>query len=76
MSREVMKNNKQYSEFCHENGFITKNGQKQFTAEVLYRFLTNDVDFVESHTGLEDVLILIYCLKTKPEIDGALWKRD
>ena len=80
MSREVMKNNKQYSEFCHENGFITKNGQKQFTAEVLYRFLTNDVDFVESHTGLEDVLIekeiLTYCLKTKPEIDGALWKRD
>lgn len=80
MAREVMKNNKQYSEFCHENGFITKNGQKQFTAEVLYRFLTNDIDFVESHTGLEDVLIekeiLTYCLKIKPEIDGALWKKS
>lgn len=80
MSREVLKNNRQYSEFCHENGYLTKNGQKQFTAEVLYRFLTNNTDFVEEHTGLEDVLIekeiLAFCLSENSEIDGRLWKRD
>ncbi len=79
MSREVLKNNRQYEDFCKENGYVTKNGQKQFTAEVLYRFLTNNTDFEESHTGLEDVLIekeiLAYCLKENPQIDGALWKR-
>lgn len=79
MAREVMKNNEDYSEFCEINGYLTKNGQKQFTAEVLYRFLTDNTEFVEQHTGLEDVLIekeiLAYCLKINPQIDGALWKR-
>jgi hypothetical protein len=35
------------------------------TAEVLYKFITKDIDFVEEHKGLEDVdierQILAYC---------------
>jgi hypothetical protein len=27
------------------------------TAEILYRYITGDDNFTESHTGLEDVLI-------------------
>ena len=50
---------------------------KRFTAEIIYRFITNNLNFEEAHTGLEDVLIekeiLAYCLKNKPEINGALW---
>lgn len=80
MSREVLKNNVKYDNFCYDNNFITKRGVKRYTAEILYRFLTDNLDFEESHTGLEDVKIekeiFAFCLAEKPEIDGALWKRD
>lgn len=79
MSREVLKAIDEYGEFCYSNGYLTKRLCKQFTAEVIYRFLTNDVEFEESHTGLEDTLIekeiFAYCMKMKPDINGALWKK-
>lgn len=66
MSREVLGNDESYKEFCKENNFLTKNGKLRFTAEIVYRFITDDVEFIESHTALEDVLIekeiLKYCL--------------
>lgn len=76
MARKVF-NGEEYDTFCYENGFITKNNRKQYTAEVLYRFLTNNLDFVEEHTGLEDVMIekeiFAYCMAKDPNIDGRLW---
>lgn len=78
MSREVLKNNDTYGEFCYENNFLTSRMCKRFTAEIIFRFLTGAIDFEESHTGLEDVLIekeiFSYCLEQNPEIDGRLWK--
>lgn len=80
MSREVLKNNDAYGEFCYNNNFLTSRLCKRFTAEILFRFLTGCLDFEESHTGLEDVMIekeiLSFCLAEKPDIDGALWKKD
>lgn len=77
MSREVLKENEDYTQFCEDNGYITKNNQKRFTAEILYRFITGDNEFIEKHKGLDDVLIekdiFAYCLHKKPEINGALW---
>jgi len=46
-----------YKEWCYKNGYLTKNGRVRKTAEILYRYITGDDDFVESHTALEDVLI-------------------
>ena len=78
MSREVLKNNADYRSFCEKNGFVFGNNQLRFTAEVIYRFLTGDVDFEESHTGLEDVLIekeiLHYCLNVNPNVKMKLWE--
>ena len=78
MSREVLKENEDYSQFCEDNGYITKNNQKRFTAEILYRFITGDNEFIEKHKGLDDVLIekdiFAYCLNENPEINGALWE--
>ena len=58
------------------HNYITKNGRKRYTAEILYRFITNNIDFEESHTGLEDVLIekeiLAECLKRGVK-DGKMW---
>lgn len=80
MSREVLKDNSEYDNFCYDNDFLTKRSCKRYTAEIIYRFLTNNVDFEENHTGLEDVLIekeiFSFCMANKPEINGALWARD
>lgn len=47
-----------YKKFCQDNGYILPhNGAPRKTAEIVYRFMTGNVDFDESHTGLEDVLI-------------------
>lgn len=77
MSRKVLKENEEYSQFCADNGYITKNKQKRFTAEILYRFITGDNEFIEKHKGIDDVLIekdiFAYCLNKNPEINGALW---
>ena len=79
MSREVLKEVDEYGEFCYNNNYLTKRLCKRYTAEIIYRFLTNNLDFEESHTGLEDTLIekeiFAYCMKVKPEIDGILWGR-
>lgn len=78
MAREVFGKDDDFGKFCYENEYLTKRGQRRYTAEILYRYLTNNNDFVESHTGLEDVMIekeiLVECLKRKPELDGSLWK--
>ena len=61
----------------YENGFMTANNQRKFTAEVLYRFISGDVSFEEVHKGIDDVLIekeiLKYCVTHGVE-NGALWE--
>lgn len=77
MAREVLKDSDNYRKFCKDNGFVCKNGTPRYTAEVIYRWLTGDTEFIESHTGLEDVLIeakiFAFCRSVNPEIDGLLW---
>lgn len=69
MAKDTIAKMPQYEEFCFENGFVTKHTKPRVktTAEVLYRFITNNIDFEEKHTGLEDVEIEIeifkYCMK-------------
>ena len=46
-----------YKEFCYTNGYMTKNGRVRKTAEILYKYISGEHDFKESHTGLEDVMI-------------------
>ena len=76
MAREVLKNDVDYDNFCYNNNYVTKRGRKRFTAEILYRFFTGNNDFVESHTGLEDVtiekVIFAECMARGAE-SGKLW---
>ena len=77
MSREILKDDEEYRKFCVENNFVTSRNQNRYTAEIIYRFLTNDLQFIESHTALEDVMIekeiFAYCVQKNPSIDGRLW---
>lgn len=77
MSRKIFKDDENYCAFCTENNYKTANNSNKYTAEILYRYLTNDNSFIESHTGLEDVLIekeiFVHCVQKNPDIDGRLW---
>lgn len=45
-----------YQEFCRRNGYFTKHKKPRVraTAEIVFRFLTQDEDYQEQHTALED----------------------
>ena len=72
MARDVIGKMPSYKRFCKENELMTKNNQCRFTAEALFRFISRNADFVESHTALEDVMIekeiLRYCYKQKKKM--------
>lgn len=77
MARQVLGKMPSYKRFCIENGYMTKNNQCRYTAEVIYRFITKDNEFIESHTGLEDVLIekeiLAYLYRQHKKMERRLW---
>lgn len=77
MSRQILKKSYLYRQFCEDNGYTTKRGQPRYTAEFLYRFISGNLEFVESHTGLEDVLIekeiLAYCFSKHKRMVRTLW---
>ena len=81
MARDVIVPMKSYQNFCFENGFVTKHKtpRPQATAEVLYRFITRETDFEESHTALEDALIesqiMAYCYKQHKKMRKGLWEK-
>lgn len=57
MARSIYGKSPTYRKWCEQNDYLTKTGQVRLTAEILYRYITGDNKFIESHTGLEDVLI-------------------
>lgn len=77
MARQILKNDDDYGTFCYENDYLTKRGQRRYTAEILYRYITGINDFSEVHQGLDDVMIekelLRYFTKKNPEVESALW---
>lgn len=77
MARQMMKGNEDYTNFCKEHGYRTKNNQNRLTAEVLYRYLTKDTDFNEEHRAIEDVMIekeILFACRKNGILDGALWE--
>lgn len=77
MANDVIKNTPTYQRFCIENGFLTKNGRVQMKAETIYRYILQDTNFIESHTGLEDVkietIIMAYCYRKHKKMRQALF---
>lgn len=63
---------KDYINFCKSNGFMTKHRKPrpQAKAETVYRYLTNQTDYMEEHTALEDskieLIILLKALELAP----------
>lgn len=67
MACETILLTKEYAEFCVTYGFVSASGNIQTSAEVAYKFLTNNPEYIEEHTALEDSII-------EHEILGACFK--
>ncbi len=79
MARQTIGKQKSYKEFCLRNNYMTKHRKPQvrLTAEILYRYISSKNDFVESHTGLEDVLIetkiMAHCFRQHKKMEKRLF---
>ena len=50
----ILINTKEYYEYCKANNFITEKGNLKKSAEVVYGYITNNPNYIEEHTALED----------------------
>lgn len=61
-----------YKAFCEHNGYFTDAGNYSTTAETVYRYITDNTDFIESHTALDDARIeseiLCWCYECGADI--------
>ena len=77
MARDILGKRKSYISWCKSNGYMTKNGLPRMTAEIIYRYISGNEDFVESHTGLEDVMIekeiFAFCMRQHKPMRKALY---
>lgn len=77
MARQTFGKDEHYVNYCMENDYCTTKKQPRLTAEILYRYIVGDNNFVESHTALEDVniekVIFSECLKRNREVEKYLW---
>lgn len=78
MARSTIARQVTYKMFCEENKFLNRYGKVRLTAEILYRFITQNINFVEAHTGLEDVLIekeiFTRCERQHKKMQRTYWK--
>lgn len=78
MSRDVILKMPSYKKYADKHNLKTATGKLSATAENLYRFITKNPDFIESHTGLEDVLIekeiFAYCMKQHKKMRKKLFE--
>ena len=59
-----------------------KRKARQYKVEVIYRYLTNNIGFVEEHTGLSDVMVEYDILRTamksgkkyREKLKSPIWK--
>lgn len=71
-----------YIQFALKNDLVSPSGNIATSAEATFRYLTKQIDFLESHTGLEDVRIEVQimaeCYRQKKKMDKEInrlcWK--
>lgn len=65
-----------YRKFCLENGFYSDSKNMKTSAEIVWAYLTQNADFEESHTGLEDVKIevqiMAHCFRQHKPMDKGI----
>ena len=75
-------NRASYIRFAERNGLISASDNIITSAECAYRYITDSINFIENHTGLEDVEIEVAIMaecyrqhkKIKKEINSSCWR--
>lgn len=57
MACQTIMSQRNFVKFCNRHGHVSDAGNIRTSAEVCYAYMTKNPHFVESHTGLEDVII-------------------
>ena len=76
MASQVLMNRTSYVKFCLNNGYVSEADNILTNAEKCYQYVTNKIDFKESHTGLEDVkievAIMAQCYRQHKKMDKKI----
>lgn len=83
MACDALLERKSYIDFAIKNGLLSEKNNVLTSAECVYKYMKKNMDFIESHTGLEDVLIeveiMAYCYrqhkKMQRTINPSCWMR-
>lgn len=81
MAEDTICKQKTYIEWCRAHGYMRSTNRPRATAEILYRYINGDEDFIESHTGLEDVMIeykiFVHCCRQHKKMEKLPrgWKK-
>ena len=83
MACQVLLARKSYIKFALDNGYYSEKGNIFTTAECCYRYITNNLNFIEEHQGIDDVRIeaeiLLKCFKQHKKMDtrpnSGCWQR-
>ena len=73
---------KSYARFCIAEGLMSASGNIKTSAEAVYAYMTDNAEFDEKHTGLQDVLIevqiMAHCFrqhkKMNKKINRMCWR--
>ena len=82
MACQMLLARRSYIQFALKNNLISPSGNIMTSAEATFKYLTKQIEFIESHTGLEDVHIEIdimkKCYAQKKKMDKSInrlcWK--
>lgn len=69
-AREILKTDKNYRQFCLNNGYVTARNANRYTAEIVARYFFDD-EFIEEHTALSDSEIEYKILLKCMELDDS-----
>ena len=76
MACQTLLNTKSYIDFAYKNNLVSSADNVLTSAESCYKFITDNINFKENHTGLEDVEIEIEimakCYKTHKKMDTSI----
>ena len=76
MACQTLLNTTSYVRFAENNGLVSDKDNILTSAESCYKFITDSIDFSESHTGLEDVKIEIEimaeCYRTHKKLNSEI----
>ena len=83
MACSTLLNKRTYATFAYKNGLVSEAKNIQSSAECAYKYITGNIDFAESHTGLEDVEIEVDIMakcfsrhkKMDKNIDRFCWRK-